>query len=219
MKILRYASYPLIALWLVLGVFAAIPAITDVAVAWRSYLWFFAGAAAYAAIRKLRFFNKNEGWMQVFSHELAHTVVSLMFFQRIHSFNANSRNGRVSYSGSGTGDMFISLAPYCLPLLTYGLLLLSLLSAKENLYIFDLLTGFTTSFYAICFYTQTGLHQSDITGQGTVRGFMFIIAAWIFNVTVILLSVRCGLGHALAEIFRSYRDTLIEFAGHVASLL
>lgn len=204
----RYLSYPLIGAWLVLGLFATVPVFTAIVGGWKEYLWFAGGFAAYIALRQLPFFNKNEGWMQVFSHELAHTAVSLMFLQRINSFTAGSREGRVSYSGSGFGDIFISLAPYCLPLLTYVLLLLRLLSADESLYVFDLLTGFTAAFYATCFMAQTGTHQSDITGQGTVRAFMFILAAWLFNATVILLSVRGGLWQALKTVFLNYAQTL-----------
>lgn len=218
MKAFRYASYPLIAGWLVLGVFALVPALTGVGAHWRDYLWFGGGIAAYACLRRLSIFSKNEGWMQVFSHELAHTTVSLMLFRRIHSFAAGTREGRVSYSGSSAGDLFISLAPYCLPLATYILLLLRLLGAQENLYIFDMLTGFTAAFYAVCFHAQTGTHQSDITEQGTFRAYMFIIAAWLFNATVVLHSVRTGLKGALASIGAEYLVVLQSAARRIWAL-
>lgn len=214
----RYLSYPLIAIWLVLGLLAVVPSLAPVAAAWRDYLWFGAGIVAYAALARIPVFGKNVGWMQVFSHELAHTAVGLMFFQRIHSFNADSRKGRVSYSGSKFGDIFISLAPYCLPLITYVLLLFRLLGAPDSLYIFDMLIGFTTAFYACCFYSQTGTFQSDITEQGTVRAFMFIIAAWIFNATVIVLSIRGGIWNALKTIAASYCDNIVSAWAWIAGL-
>ena len=218
MKALRIASYPLIACWLILGLFAAAPAVAGIGAHWRDYLWFAGGIAAYAGLRQLSIFSKNEGWMQVFSHELAHTTVSLMFMRRIHSFAAGAREGRVSYSGSDAGDLFISLAPYCLPLATYLLLLLRLLGAQEHLYIFDMLTGFTAAFYTVCFRAQTGTHQSDITDQGTLRAYMFIIAARIFNATVIILSVRTGLKGALASIGADYLAALRCAAAHISAL-
>lgn len=213
MNAIRIISYPLIATWLILGVFAAIPAVTGLVDGWKDYLWFAAGAMLYLVLRQLKIFNKNESWMQVFSHELAHTAVSLLFFHKIDSFTADSRRGKVSYRGSNVGDLFISLAPYCLPLVTYILLLLRLLSTQESMYVYDMLIGFTAAFYICCFVAQTGTHQSDITDQGTVRAFMFIIAAWIFNATVVLLSIRGGLWGALKFIARNYMRT-IEHAWH-----
>ncbi|MDE6276916.1 MAG: hypothetical protein K2M06_02290 [Muribaculaceae bacterium] len=204
MRVCRIASYPLIAAWLALGLFAAIPALAGIRDGWREYLWFGAGALGYVLLRQLRIFSKNEEWLQVFSHELAHTVVSILFFQKINSFSADSKAGRVSYSGSGVGDLFISLAPYCLPLATYILLALRLLSASESLYIYDILIGFTAAFYVMCFVAQTGLYQSDIREQGSVRGMMFIIAAWVFNATIVLVSIRGGLVGALKFVWTEY---------------
>ncbi len=218
MKALRIVSYPLIVTWLVLGVFAAIPAVSGVIEGWRDYLWFGAGALLYLGLRQLRFFKKNESWMQVFSHELSHTAVSLMFLHKIDSFTADSRRGKVSYRGSNVGDLFISLAPYCLPLLTYVLLLLRLLSTQESMYIYDMLIGFTASFYICCFIAQTGTHQSDISDQGTVRAFMFIVAAWLFNATIVLISIRGGLCGAIRFIIHSYGHSLEVFWNSIIAL-
>ncbi|MDE6310848.1 MAG: hypothetical protein K2L96_03420 [Muribaculaceae bacterium] len=218
MNAIRFISYPLIATWLVLGVFAAIPAITGLIDGWKDYLWFAAGALLYLGLRQLKFFGKNESWMQVFSHELSHTAVSLLFLHKIDSFTASSRRGKVSYRGSNVGDLFISLAPYCLPLATYILLLLRLLSTQESMYIYDILIGFTASFYICSFVAQTGTHQSDITDQGTVRAFMFIVAAWIFNATIVLLSMRGGLWGALKFIAHQYGQSL-EKAWHAISAM
>ena len=68
MKALRVASYPLIACWLILGLFAAAPAVAGIGAHWRDYLWFAGGSAAYTGLRQLSIFSKNDGWTQVFSH-------------------------------------------------------------------------------------------------------------------------------------------------------
>ena len=57
-----------------------------------------------------------------------HTVVAQLLFRRVHSFHAAEDGGLVSTSGSlGRGMIPMSLAPYCLPIFTY-LLLLEVLS-------------------------------------------------------------------------------------------
>lgn len=215
---LRIASYPLILLWLALAVAAAVPVVAAVPGAWKEYLWFAAGMAACFAAGYVPFLVRNEAWAQVFTHELCHTVVSLAFLQRIHSFSADSSKGRVSYSGSGAGDIFVSLAPYCLPLFTYMFMLLRLLSDPQYLYIFDILIGITFAFHIRCWRAQTGMHQSDITDQGTFRAFAFIIAAWIFNASVVLITIRSSVVDAFAEIFASYWESIKSATLYLVSL-
>lgn len=200
----RILTYPLVFLWLVLGIAAVLPAIAAVPGNWRNYIWLGAGFVAYLLLREIPFLRKNENWLEVFSHELSHTVVGLFFGRRIHSFNAGQAQGKVSYSGWRFGDFFISLAPYCLPLITYALLAFRLIGQPELFYVFDFLTGLTVAFYCHTFATQTGAYQSDISEQGLVRAFVFIVSAWIFNLTVILLAMRMGLLKAMWQILQAY---------------
>ena len=80
-----------------------------------TYQWMLYGMLAYYLLRRLSFIRRNEEWMQTFSHELSHTIVSLLFFKKIHSFHVEENNGVVWHSG-GFGGIFITLAPYCLPI-------------------------------------------------------------------------------------------------------
>jgi NHS family xanthosine MFS transporter len=90
----------------------------------------------------------------------------------------------MSHSGGlRFGTVFISLAPYCLPLFTYPLLFLRELGATNSLYIFDIMIGVVTAFHIGCFRRQIGLHQTDITGVGVFRSALFIVAMWIVDLT------------------------------------
>ena len=98
------------------------------------FKWLGIGFAAFYVVRIVPLVRKNEDWWQVFSHELSHTLVGLLFLQEIHSFNAGEREGRITHSGQKVGDLFISLAPYTLPFSTYLVLFMSLLIKSEFLY-------------------------------------------------------------------------------------
>lgn len=146
---------------------------------------------------------------KLFRMNLSHTIVGLMFFQRIHSFYAEENQGVVWRSGIPIGDIFIGLAPYCLPLFTYALLLLRIIGANKMLYVFDLFIGFTLAFHLVCFWKQTSIYQTDIQQQGYARAFLFIVVAWFFNATIILLSIRKGIVGAVTYLLPRYWNDIV----------
>lgn len=176
----------------------------------RVYQWFLYGAAGYFVLRLIPAIRRNEKWLQTFSHELTHTLVSIMFFRKIHSFQAEAEGtGAVWHSGKRRfGSIFISLAPYCFPIFTYFFMILRILGSEEMFYIFDILIGLTAAFHFMCFWKQTGNYQTDIQGQGYARSYFFIIAWRLFNATIILLTVRMGIVDAVTWIFPEYWNTL-----------
>ena len=179
------------------------------------YKWFFIGFGAYFVLRLIPLFRKNEEFMQVFSHELTHTVVGLLFFQRIHSFEANEKEGVVWHSGIKIGSLFISLAPYYLPVFTFAFLLLRIIGANKSLYVFDLIIGFTLAFHCLCFIKQTKPYQTDISSNGYLLSYLFIVCFLLFNLTIILLSIRKGIINANLYLFPNYWNDLLEIFKHV----
>lgn len=175
------------------------------------YQYMLYGVAAYFVLRKFDFFSRNEQWLQTTSHEATHALVGMMFLHKIHSLQANEDHGVVYHSGRNFGGIFISLAPYCLPFLTYLFIIMRIWGANRMLYVFDILIGFTLAFHIVCFYTQTRLYQPDILRQGYLRSLLFIGTAWFFNATVILLSIRKGIMKTLPYIFSQYWADLTEF--------
>ena len=203
--------YPIIVLFLPLAFLSLLPIIGYVAGHIEMYQWLFYGMGGYFIVSRLPFIRKNIEWMQTFSHELTHTIVGLLFFHKIYSFKAEQGTGMITHAGRRFGGIFIDLSPYCLPIFTYILLLFRLMGDPSMMYLFDIFTGITLAFHISCFWKQTGLYQTDIQGQGYVRAFMFIIAGWIFNTSIVLLSVPNGIGKAFSTLFIQYWDRLQEW--------
>ena len=194
-KALQYVFIPLLALLLALqlresvgivkAIFFPTPPMT-VSGNLDMYLWTAVGAVAYTLLRGL--LRKNIVWLETFSHELTHIVVSLMLFRKIHSFRAGQGSGEVTTSGSDVSRVFVSLAPYCLPIFTYLLLFFRPLIKADSLYVYDILVGISIAFHAICFKTQTGNHQPDINRFPLFFSYLYIAAALLFNLNTILVS-------------------------------
>jgi cellulose synthase/poly-beta-1,6-N-acetylglucosamine synthase-like glycosyltransferase len=180
------------------------------------YKWVGVGIGAYFVLRLLPFVRKNEEFMQTFSHELTHTIVGLMFGRKIHAFRATSgEGGEMWHSGGRFGSTFISLAPYCFPIFTYAFLLLRIIGAWQMLMWFDIFIGFTLAFHIVCFSAQTRNYQTDISSQGYIKSYLFIVLFWLFNATVILLSIRKGIVHSATYLFPSYWEDIVEFWKYV----
>ncbi len=165
---MKYLYYPIVVILLALTLVEFVPTFSWACNHISRYQWMLYGMGIYFVIRMIPFYERNEQWLQTFSHELSHTVVGMMFFQKIHSFHAEENQGIVWRSGRPIGDIFISLAPYCLPIFTYAFLLLRIIGADKMLYVFDLFIGFTLAFHLVCFWKQTRPYQTDIQQQGYV---------------------------------------------------
>jgi hypothetical protein len=165
---------------------------------YKSYIWFTAGVAAYLALRRL--FRQNIVFLETFTHELTHTVAGLMLFQRIDSFTAtNGGGGVIEHSGRHSNNFLISLAPYCLPIFTFFLLLFKYMIAAKSLWVFDVLTGLTAGFHFVAMVKDIGPHQTDIQECGYLFSYLFIFAFLLFNASIILWAVEYGIGRAFVN--------------------
>lgn len=205
----RILYYPILISLFVLTATELFPAFNWAFHHMSTYQWMLYGMVAYFLIRKIPFASRNEQWLQTFSHELSHAIVGMMFLQKIHSFHAEENQGVVWRSGRHIGGIFIGLAPYCLPIFTYAFILLRIIGAHKMLYVFDLFIGFTLAFHLVCFWKQTRPYQTDIQQQGYVRAFLFIVVAWFFNATIILLSIRKGIVGAVTYLFPKYWNDIV----------
>jgi len=149
------------------------------------FKWLAAGCAVYAII--YRYLTRNILWLETFSHELTHTLVALLTFSKIHSFHATMNKGLVTWSGRHRfTEIVVTLAPYCLPIYTYALLLFRPLIIYRGLWFFDLLTGITLCFHLICFMKQTQRTQPDIYRYPLGFSYLYIITAHLVNGCIIL---------------------------------
>lgn len=151
------------------------------------YQWVAIGAAVFVPLR--RFMHSNITWLETFSHELTHIVVALMFLRRVHSFQAGQGTGNVCTSGT-SGSMIapMALAPYCLPIFTFLLLIFRSLMNASTMWIYDILIGASITFHVGCFVNQTGRHQTDINQFPLPFSYLFIYTARLVNACIILVA-------------------------------
>ena len=155
------------------------------------YQWIGVGIVGFAVFH--HFVSKNRDFMETFSHELTHGVVALLCFREITSFQANKHDGVIWTRGWRWSQTFVSLAPYCLPIFTYMILLIWSLVATRSLvatgalFALDIIVGMTIAFHFFCFKSQTGSYQADINQFPLWFSYIYIWFFRLFNALVILL--------------------------------
>lgn len=209
MKFLKVISYPILAILIILTAMEFIPAVKIFVTHIAIYRWLLIGVGIFVAICFIPALNKNLEWARTFSHELSHTVASVLMFHRIHDFRASIREGVMYHSGR-FGSTFISLAPYTLLLYTAPFLLFRVMGQNAFIYIIDMFIGFTVAFHVSCFWTQTRLYQTDLKNVGYVKSFMHIAVWHLFNSSLIILSIRKGIWGAIGYLFTNYWHDLLK---------
>lgn len=150
------------------------------------YQWVALGTVIFTIGK--RFLKENLQWFETFTHELTHTIVSILLFRRIHSFEANNDNGLIMTSGNGKTLVFVDLAPYCLPIYTYGLLACRAITTHQFLWCIDLVIGISIAFHLHCFKKQIGNYQTDIKKRPLFFSYTYIAVSLVFNLCVIFVS-------------------------------
>ena len=122
-------------------------------------------------------------WFKVFTHELTHVLVSLLFFRGIASFRADRHTGG-EVIAEGRANILISLAPYCLSIYTlFTLAVLPLLRTSFEVYA-SIVVGITYGFHLTTHVEQASYLQPDIQFYGR-----FLSAVFIFLVQAIMLGL------------------------------
>lgn len=155
-----------------------------------------------------RFLFSTPEILKTASHELDHAVVCCLLLKKVTEFNVRERTGEIYHVGGGmVSTVFISLAPYCLPLFSYVLLVLRVCFVADFVWVVDVLIGVVTAFYLHCFHEQTHLGQTDISRFGNrVMPLWFVYAFRFFNLVVILRSLMPGV-----NVFKAYYAIFADF--------
>lgn len=151
------------------------------------YIWLVVGCVIYIGIHK--FAKKNLELIQCFSHEMAHLILALLFFRKILSFQVGIEGGVVCSSGnSKVGVVPMTLAPYCLPWMTFLLLMIRELIIADYCWLFDILIGITLAFHIVTMKDQTRAEQPDIRNYPFWFSYLYIWCARLMNVVIVLVS-------------------------------
>ena len=196
LKILKLATYPLLLLFLTINTHSLYKSAIGVVLHSKLYLWVAVGIAIYFVVRQV--LRLNLDFLETFTHEIIHAVVSIIFLHKIVSITINEKEGEIIHRGkNGSRNVFISLAPYCIPIYTFAFLLLRLIVIGKFLWVIDILVGLTTGFHGCAIRRQIGTHQNDIQNCGILFSFLFICAFILFNTSIILWSIKNGIGGAV----------------------
>ena len=142
----------------------------------------------------------------VLRHELAHALVAVLTFNRPVGLQVSpDGSGLAQYRGSG--NWFISLAPYFLPLATLPVLLIGSFGVVQS-YCYQLLLGVVAAFDLVIGFRQIGQHQTDFapTGYGfgcflcAAIGVLIWTPVFIFGWTLSMSQVVYVMGRTVAQL-------------------
>ena len=177
---------------------------------WRhtgNYVGLIAGFAAYILfliILTVLRSRHNLYWFMIFTHELNHTLVALVFFRKIHQFVVRGRECFVHYDPPRVGYLPITLSPYCIPIYTLMIFPFRFAGDSHYMIIFDALIAFTYAFHVHAFIKQTRFTQNDIENCGIAQSVSFISFVHLAMISLILAIPKGGVLKAIGRVFGEY---------------
>jgi len=150
------------------------------------YQWTAIGIILFLVVK--RFLKENLMWFETFTHELTHTLIAILFFRKIHSFEAKNNSGQIMTSGNDNTLVFVDLAPYCLPIYTFILLAIRSICYSPFLWCIDIIIGISLAFHINTFKKQIGNYQTDINKRPLYFSYTYITTALLFNLCVVIVS-------------------------------
>lgn len=136
------------------------------------------------------FLQSKMDFFEIFEHELAHTLVALLFFKNVFYFAASNSEGRVHHLGSS--NWFIALAPYFLPVFTVPVLIIKPFVTASIHQTVDFFLGLTLAFHFAALFKEFSPRQPDIGKTGVSYALSAIIPLNAFF-TVLTISFAVGI--------------------------
>lgn len=155
-------------------------------------VWFLAGMVCYLLFYAIVFHgNQDYEFVETFTHELAHAVVSISLLQMPQGFIVDLKNRKAEVQ-TRSRSPFTALAPYYLPLFTIPFLLLKPIVLPPFHSLVDFFIGFTLGFHYVLFLNDFRLRQTDITKTGII--FSFVLTFFLnilFLVIILCVVINC----------------------------
>lgn len=163
-------------------------------------LWFLAGGVAYYLVFGT-VWRKYRGLIHTTIHEWLHAFMCMIMFRDVVSVQSTASDGGVMYH-RGESNIFISLAPYTLPILTYLTLIIAGLVSSSVKWPY-VLVGFTFFMHMHAFKVQTRLDQPDLQESGIYRSVVFIATFLPMNISICLYALKSTLWSGIGTYFTS----------------
>ena len=147
------------------------------------------GAGVYFIIW-IAWFRRRKSMWGTFEHELTHAVACILCFKKVRSFQAAASSdadgtlGQVTYDKvSGIRGLFISLAPYFLPIYALAaLIFLSLVHVAVRPY-FEGILGIAIASHAISTIREIHFSQTDLTEHGLLFSLWLLAFGNLLTIT------------------------------------
>lgn len=179
---------------------------------WLGIINFFnIGIAAYILLYVF-FISRKIIFIETFEHELCHTVMAWLTFQKVVSFNANaSGSGNITH----TSDNFlIALAPYFFPIFTIPLIIIRPFIISSVQEYFNFFIGFTLAFHYMGLLKEFRPVQPDIKKSG----FIFsIVVSLFFNLIFTVISMAFASG-AYKNVWLYLKDSAVKSVVYYKSI-
>lgn len=138
-------------------------------------------------------FSRRDKFWSVLEHEMTHLLFAILFFKKVHSFNAiRGSGGSVEIEGD---NFVIALAPYFFPLATIIILVIKPSFPLNVQWLFNGLLGFSLMFHIISLFKEFHPDQPDLRRSGM-----------LFSSTVILFFNLFFVGLCIASLQGSWAD-------------
>jgi len=151
--------------------------------------WFLYGFLGYGLLY-LVFLRSEVTFLEIFEHELAHTVTAYAFLNRVHLFAVHAKVGGV-VEHQRASNFVIVLAPYFLPLFTLPLLPLRPFINTPAVNAINFLIGASLAFHYAGLAKEFSPQQPDIRHSGLVFSLILIL---FFNALFAVLILSFVLG-------------------------
>lgn len=158
-------------------------------------------------------FSRNVHFLEVFEHELGHTVLNLLWWRTLTEFRVNPEENQSHVKARGNSSFWwlTALAPYYLPLFTLPWLVLRPLFNPAFYPLVDVAIGLTLAFHVVALLKEFGLHQTDIQPYTLPLAFLITL---FFNCIFIVLIITFAIERS--ELFglylgRAYLRTVVYY--------
>ncbi len=174
------------------------------------YQWFVVGGILMVILCLV--FRGNRDIIITSHHEVAHFVASLFTGKEIYQMKIGKQEGSVVSGGNKFMVEMVALAPYCLPIYAYVIMLFGSAWARDMLWLYSLLLGMCYTCHLISIKKDfqslkiMGRHQDDINRYPLIFSYTYILCFWLFNTYIVLISVR-------SDVFKAFKfmfDCLVD---------
>lgn len=147
---------------------------------------FLLGLAGYLVVHAIFY---KPIYLYVLGHELTHAISSILCGGKVKSMRVSSKGGRVVTTKS---NLFITLAPYLIPIYTVFVLLIYrglalFINVQQYLYLFIFFIGFSFSFHIVLTVDSLKKDQPDVVKSGRLFSLFLI---YIINIGAVVFILR-----------------------------